>query len=172
MATIGLRADVKKLFFDRAAVMKQINAQKRRYYAKSGATAMRTARRLIRKVVKAKTVQREGLTPVAYAAALKKERYRRASRPGQPPRSRTGLLQKNIFFAFDGPRGGVIIGPVKLGGKGLVPKVLEAGGFSQRRTRAGVMKRDRIAPRPYMAPALRKTKAELPQLLAESFRRS
>lgn len=168
MATIGLRADVKKLFFDRAAVMKKLEAQKRRYYAKSGAFARTTARRSIR--------------PSKYA-----------SKPGEPPKSKTGILRNNIFFAMDG---GVVVGPARLSSRsGRAPRLLEFGG-NVRATRTvyvslGRPGRDstgrfvqnpktkiakgtltKIKARPYMAPTLRKTIPELPRLYAESVRRS
>lgn len=67
------------------------------------------------------------------------------SEPGQPPRSRTGLLKKFIFFAFDPKTRSVVIGPARLTKvRGDVPNVLEYGGTSDGST---------IAPRPFMRPA-------------------
>lgn len=158
MAVIGLRAQVMKSFFDRGAVMKVLNAQERRYMARSGAYVMTTARRSMRKVAKAKKIERAGKTPRQFAEAIKAERYRRASKPGQPPRYRTGGIRKNTFFAFDGPRGGVVIGPARFASAGqMVPKVLEEGGTITRKLKSGRRVRDQIKPRPYMAPALRQT---------------
>ena len=163
--TIGMRAEVMKLFFDREAVMKQVRADQRRYFAKAGGFARTTARQSIRDARKFKKIESKGMSPEEFTGALREARYERSSKPGQPPRSRSHLLRRNIFFAFDPPRG-VIAGPVKLSGKGKIPKVLEVGGQTRNRERSFEIKA-----RPYMAPALRKTVPQLPRLYAESVRR-
>lgn len=170
MPMIGVRAEVMKMFFDREAVMKKIRANHRRFLARSGAYVRKTARQSIRKARKNVKIVREGKSAVQFALEIRNARYERSSKPGQPPKSRTGHLRNNIFFAFEPPRN-VVIGPVKLGGKGLVPKVLEKGGLNRRRLARGGTKVDRIAPRPYMAPALRKTTPQLKSIAASSYRR-
>jgi hypothetical protein len=62
----------------------------------------------------------------------------KVSEPGQPPRSRTGLLKKFIFFIYESAKKSVIIGPAALNIttrsdsgrtlRGRVPEILEYGG--------------------------------------------
>ncbi len=114
------------------------------------------------------------------------------SKPGQPPRSHTGLLKNFIFFAYDADRHDVVIGPVKTHqvfgdafGRpvtGTVPEVLEYGGaitifevfkwgkwrradLRSRRRLAGLPRRKRtarVAARPFMHPAFDIEMAKLP----------
>ncbi len=90
--------------------------------------------------------------------------------PGQPPSSHTGLLKRNIFFAFDRAHGGVVIGPVTLNQKeGMAPRLLEHGGTIVRR-RSGRTVTNRYAPRPFMRPAFTRELASLPPLWRDSIR--
>jgi len=69
----------------------------------------------------------------------------KSSEPGEPPRSRSGLLKKFLYYAFDQSSKSVVVGPAKLAGMdGDAPSILEYGGTSE-----GV----KIKPRPYMRPA-------------------
>lgn len=74
----------------------------------------------------------------------------RPSRPGDPPRSKTGLLRNFIFYSWDPASQSVIVGAQRLSGKGLgqAPARLEHG--------------DRN--RPFMVPALQTGKSKLPEL--------
>lgn len=96
------------------------------------------------------------------------------SRPGEPPRNRTGALRDWILFEYDEREKSVIVGPYKLNVvyfngdgrpvKGTVPSVLEhggdvgvlewkvrvpraGGGFDERWQRADLRSRRRIAER-------------------------
>lgn len=109
---IGARAEIRELFFDRAAVHNAIDEATRAVLMRFGAYTRRTAQQSIRS-------------------------RKKASAPGQPPSSHTGILKHNIFFAFDPANKSVVVGPVYLtgvntgstpeGGK-TVPSVLEFGG--------------------------------------------
>jgi hypothetical protein len=159
--TIGFRADVKKMFFDRAAVMKAIRADERRYFAMAGASIMKTARRSIRK-------------------------RKAVSKPGTPPTNRTGELKKNIFFAFDPATRSVVTGPARFAkGSGKPPGLLEHGGRTraERRMvlkggtgehpRRTVIEKGTVLdykPRPYMEPALVAIVPTLPLLRAKATR--
>lgn len=159
-----VRAEVKKLFFDRAAVMKAISATQRRAFTRAGGFARKTAMRKIRPVGKSRTIVRQGLTAAEFAKQVRAERYRLASKPGQPPKSRTGLLRRNIFFAFDPPNG-VVVGPARFpGGRQMIPRVLEEGGTVRRRARGGRVT-TRIQARPYMAPTMREVQPKLREFI-------
>ncbi len=140
--------DIKRMFFDRAAVRNKTDKATRRVLSKFGAFVRQTAKRSIRK-------------------------RKKASRPGQPPSSHIGLLKRFIFFGFDTVRRSVVIGPVRLTqkGRGEAPSALEHGGFVlMRRSRRGRKKktRARIRPRPFMGPAMEKEKHQLPALWRDS----
>ncbi len=172
MTAIGLRADVKKLFFDRGAVVKSIRADERRYMARAGARGMWLMRNQIRRKLKRKVVYRRGMSPQEYTAARMAEQKRVASKPGESPRGK--VFKKTIFFAFDPPRG-VVIGPVAFRKGQGVPAVLEEGGrvdttfygLNGTRTHRVVA----IEPRPYRAPALRKLLPEIPGIIRSSVRK-
>ena len=80
------------------------------------------------------------------------------SRPGRPPHSHTGLLKRHIYFWPDRKGETVDIGAAALGGTRSddIPGVLEQGGRA---------KAARVQPRPYMGPALDKSKEQLKDIL-------
>jgi len=128
--------NVRQMFFDRKAVRSAVDRTARRVLSKFGAFVRRGAKSSIRK-------------------------RKRTSSPGEPPSSHTGLLKKFIFFGYDRGRRSVVIGPARLNqAVGDAPAALEYGGAStvveglrnRRRKR-----RIRIAARPFMGRAMRKT---------------
>lgn len=113
---IGLSVNqAKTRFFDRL-IHTSVDKATMKNLSKFGAFVRRTAKGLIRKVGKKGT----------------------PSKPGQPPKSRTGILKEFIFFAFDPAARSVVVGPAKTNQvffngagkpvKGTVPAVLEFGG--------------------------------------------
>ena len=186
---IGYKLDkAKSMFFDRKTVLSSVDRATRRVLSKFGAYVRTSAKSSIRK-------------------------RKKVSDPGRPPSSRTGLLKKYIFFAYDGRKQSVVIGPVRLNTKyfdrdvqpktGLVPEVLEYGGSLDvierkigpdmwvrrdlRRRGSGAIvqalaekrfvkangvhhrrRTVRVAPRPYMGPALEREKPKLPAMWAGS----
>lgn len=149
----------KESFFDRKSVLSQMTVKERQVLSRMGAFVRTRARTSIRK-------------------------RKATSAPGQAPSSHTGHLRNKIFFAWDPATRSVVIGPTPLSMQPITPRLLEEGGaislnqqqqhpgapwrtvLSQRSRRAGEAQRIarvRIAPRPYMGPALR---AELPRLPA------
>ena len=85
--------DIKRMFFDRQAVISKVDAATRRVLSRFGAFVRRSAKSSIRK-------------------------RKKAAPPGQPPSSHTGLLKKFIFFGYDADRRSVVIGPTRLNQKG------------------------------------------------------
>jgi len=146
----------KQMFFDTKAVTSRVDAAARKVLSKFGAFVRRGAKSSIRK-------------------------RKRASAPGEPPSSHTGLLKKFIFFGYDRQRRSVVIGPQRLNqkvgdlpaGQAGAPAALEYGGTStvveglrrQRRKR-----RIRIAARPYMGPAFEQEKPKLAAMWRDSIR--
>jgi hypothetical protein len=160
---------MKKLFFSAKAVTSRVDAATRRVLSKFGAFVRRTAKSSIRK-------------------------RKKASEPGQPPSSHTGLLKKFIWFGYEPNQHSVVIGPARLTSKtGETPEILEHGGFlrlqqdtvlrvggsgrdAKGRFTQGRRKKVRkgtklsIAARPYMGPAMDKETPKLPGMWENSIR--
>jgi hypothetical protein len=82
------------------------------------------------------------------------------ARPGRPPHTRRGLLRKSVLYAVDKPRSRVLIGPsARIAGPSAMPH--EFGGR---------FRSERYDRRPFMGPALEKTKERLPRMWAASVR--
>ena len=147
---IGLRvSEAKGLFFDSKKVQSATTKAERRVLSRFGAYVRRSARSSIR-------------------------RRKRASAPGQPPSSHTGLLKRFIFFAYEPRRRSVVIGPVRLNQKsGEALPALEHGGPVRIVSRRGGRRRRRmvtIRPRPFMGPAFEREKPGLPAMWRDSIR--
>ena len=132
--------EIKRMFFDRQAVISKVDAATRRVLSKFGAFVRRSAKSSIRK-------------------------RKKAAPPGQPPSSHTGLLKKFIFFGYDADRRSVVIGPTRLNqkGRGEAPPLLEYGGKATL-VRRGKKKYVTYQARPYMGPAFEKEKPQLPAM--------
>ncbi len=143
---IGLRLDqAKSLFFDRQRVLASTNKAERKVLSKFGAFVRQRSRTSIR--------PRKGSSP-----------------PGSPPFSHTGLLRRNIFFAFDPGARSVVIGPTLLNAKaGVAPRLLEHGGTATLR-RGSRLRPAVYRPRPYMRPAFETEQQKLPSLWKNSIR--
>jgi len=139
---------LKDLFFDTKAVRARTDRATRRVLSKFGAFVRRTARSSIRK-------------------------RKRASQPGSPPSSHTGLLRRFIWFGYDPQKASVVIGPARLsrGGRGDAPALLEYGGRAMLR-RDGRRVRAKYDERPYMGPAFAKEQPKLPAMWRDSVSRN
>lgn len=138
--------EIKRMFFDRQAVISKVDAATRRVLSRFGAFVRRSAKSSIRK-------------------------RKKAAPPGQPPSSHTGLLKKFIFFGYDAARQSVVIGPTRLNqkGRGEAPPLLEYGGKATL-VRRGKKKHVTYQARPYMGPAFEKEKPQLPAMWRGSVR--
>ena len=143
---IGLTIDqAKGLFFDRQRVLNATTRAERRVLARFGAFVRQRSRTSIR--------PKKG-----------------SSAPGSPPHSHTGLLRRNIFFAFDQRARSVVIGPTtRLNGTGQAPQVLEYGGTVVLR-RGGRFQPTQVRARPFMRPAFQAEQSQLPSLWKHSIR--
>ena len=142
---------IKDMFFDRHVVIAAVDNAKRKVLSKAGAFIRTAAKTSIRK--------RKGSAP-----------------PGAPPHSHEGSLRRLILFGYDKPNDSVVVGPVGFK-KSEAPSVLEYGGDTVMLRRVGgrggrlTSQKVKIAPRPYMAPALEKERPKLPLLWRNSVRK-
>lgn len=140
---------IRDMFFDRAAVVRAVDGARRRALSKAGAFIRTAARTSIRK--------RKGSAP-----------------PGAPPHSHEGSLRRLILFGYDKASDSVVVGPVGFK-RSTAPSVLEHGGnatvVSRGRGGRGDPRRVRIAPRPYMGPALERERPKLPLVWRNSIRK-
>ncbi|QOJ16342.1 MAG: hypothetical protein HRU76_01490 [Phycisphaeraceae bacterium] len=141
---------IKDMFFDRHVVIAAVDNAKRKVLSKAGAFIRTAAKTSIRK--------RKGSAP-----------------PGAPPHSHEGSLRRLILFGYDKPNDSVVVGPVGFK-KSDAPSVLEYGGDTVVLRRVGgggklTSQKVKIAPRPYMAPALEKERPKLPLLWRNSVRK-
>lgn len=159
MLAFGIK-EAKGWFFDREVVMKAVDRATADALRKAGSLIRMNARRSMKKAGKD--------DPPAP--------------PGSPPRARTGLLKKFVFYAYDQESKSVIVGPAFLSGgrrNPTVPEILEYGGHQVvrrisrkrafedgRRVRKPtvVERRVKYEPRPYMTPSLEKIKPKMPEL--------
>ena len=142
---------IKDMFFDRHVVIAAVDKAKRKVLSKAGAFIRTAAKTSIRK--------RKGSAP-----------------PGAPPHSHEGSLRRLILFGYDRANDSVVVGPVGFK-KSEAPSVLEYGGDTVVLRRVGgrggklTSQKVKIAPRPYMAPALEKERPKLPLLWRNSVRK-
>jgi hypothetical protein len=135
-------SEIKRLFVDRDAVTNAVDKATLKVLAKFGAFTRTTAKQSIRKVGKKGKV----------------------SRPGQPPKSRTGLLKDFIYFGVEPESKNVVIGPVKLNKRGYAAQALEEGGPSINSDGKSIT----IRARPYMKPAFDKELLKAPEMWRDS----
>lgn len=145
---IGLKIDqAKGMFFDSPKVVAAVDAAARRVLSKFGAFVRTAAKSSIRK-------------------------RKKASEPGSPPSSHTGLLKKFIYFGYDQSRQSVVIGPTRLNNSGgTAPESLEYGGkatVTALRRGKKTSRRVTINERPYMRSALGKELPKLPSMWRDS----
>ena len=115
----------------------------------------------------AKKAKRKGIENLGHAGAAirltakRSIRKRKGPAPaGQPPHTHTRRLPRAIKYAVEKQRGVVVIGP-DVDSLGTAGKAHEHG---------GVYKQEHYEPRPFMGPALEKTKDRLPKMWAGSVR--
>jgi len=177
MATPLVTMRVKALFFDSERVKRAVDPARRRALSKSGAEVRKMAKRAMEQSAKAGRISERELPEdlrrrrrIANRIRKREGRPRlkplnKPSRPGQAPAARrSSPLNKLTLFAFDPRTESVVVGPVGFAGS-KAPEVLEEGG----RTRIGD-RRVRIAPRPYMGPALKQEIPNMPRRWRNSVR--
>lgn len=177
--TMTLQFDMRHAFFDRQAVKRAVDKSARRPLNRIGGMVRMTARRSIRPARRKKLAEYNRYQLSEYRwrqrIGLKPRKLYQASDPGDPPRSRTGVLRRNIYYAYDSYRQSVVVGPARLSRVRHLdnsPEILEKGGVAtikcgpKRRT----VKRVRIERRPYMKPALTKNLPKINGMLRDFVR--
>jgi hypothetical protein len=137
MLKVGVR-EAKAGFFDKQAVLKNMDAKTASALGRFGAFVRQRARSSIR--------------------ARKK-----VSQPGSPPSSHEGGLRRLLFFAYDAKAKSVVIGPTPYR-EGKAPAALEEGGQIVARNRDGRLTIMHYRPRPFMRPAFQAELAKAPEL--------
>lgn len=185
--------EAKGLFFDRAAVLDAIDAAGKRVLPKAGAYVQTDAKRSMRPARQKPTA---ALTPEERASFERRQKLYKsgkskvkpkrplvASEPGEPPRTRTGLIRKFLFFAFDPQTKSVVVGPALLNKSSGAPATLEYGGVTMGIVNAEIMLNGgqrvyrqtemlvKIEPRPYMQPALQRNQAKVAELFRNSIKK-
>lgn len=127
-SAISVTAEMKLLFFDTEAVIRETERKERTALIRIGSAIRRTARSSIRS---RKRKPRD-------AAGSKGRKGLDASRPGSPPLSWEKEVPnlRTIFFVYDASKKSVFVGPLKLqkaarNGTSDVPGVLESGGVAE-----------------------------------------
>ena len=111
--------------------------------------------------------QKASIESLGHAAAVIRLTARRSIRQrpgpspaGKPPHTHTKRLPKSILYAVDKQIGEAVIGP----------DVAVVGTAGEPHEKGGFYKGERFEPRPFMVPALMKTKDRLPRHWADSVR--
>jgi hypothetical protein len=149
-------------FFDRKRVKRSIDKERRKRLSKAGAFVRRGARSKIRKP----GVRRQRRKKSGFDGTT--------SRPGAPPRTHVSGKRsiRLILFAWNPASESVIVGPARFANQmGVnVPRILEHGGRTKYRTKAGETANAHVRPRPFMAPTLAEEAPKFPELFADSVR--
>ncbi len=172
--------EAKEGFFDREAVIKQLDPITRKVLNRFGAYVRITSRGYIKK---ARRKSERDLDP------QERKRYRRASaialyygrakpllpfkpsEEGKPPKTITGLLKKFIFYSYDRTTHSAVIGPALMNSPTGAPAALEFGGTAELTGGPDRGQTIEIKPRPYMKPAFELGLKQLDRFWTEAARR-
>lgn len=168
MSQFGVSIQITKLFFDREKTIRAMNSATRRAMSKAGAF-IRTAARSSIKTRSYKTSAPPGQPPFDHTgfalARVNRQRKKQGLQKIKASMSGVGLHTKGlrtILFGYDDARQALVVGPVRFGGNrgtATAAQVQEFGG----EVRGPRGRQIRVAPHPFMRPALNK---ELPNLPA------
>lgn len=148
-SSLGVKFDMKSMFFDRPAVMKAVEAKERRVLMKVGAYVMTSAKSSIRSKRRPTKGRKRRGRPVKF------------SKPGEPPISWSRRGIKRIFYYWNREAQTVGVGPEQFGNVDITG-TLELGGLAKFKDPAtGNMKQGRWEPRPFMGPALEKNETKI-----------
>jgi len=149
------RFDIRRLFFDKAAVMNQMDTRSRVALAKFGALVRKTA---IASVKEASPSQHApaGSPPFSHMAARRRAINRKRKAEGRP-RVKPGFKGlKHILYAYEPAKRSVIIGPASNRKRSItIPEILEEGKLD-------------TAERPFMGPSFEKSREKLPDIWRSS----
>ncbi len=174
---IDMKIDqAKRFFFDREKIVAAVDKATRDRLSLGGRILQMAARKLIRKAPQKRIADLTEKQRDRYYEAFDKwrdggkvgpkpRRPTASSRPGEPPRSQTGLLRKFLLFVIDLRNRSVVVGPALINKPTGAPRILEYGGTATINGRTVA-----IAPRPFMAPAYEIVRAKLVNLWRDAVR--
>jgi len=149
------RFDVRKLFFDRAAVANHMDTRARRALGKFGALVRKTAIASVKEAPHGRHAP-AGAAPFSHMAARRRVINRKRKAEGRPKAKPRFKGLKHILYAYDPAKQSVIIGPASNRKRSItIPEILEDGKLG-------------ISSRPMMGPAFEQSKSKLPDLWASS----
>ena len=170
VASIGTSlVTIKSLFFDRGAVERAAGKGKIKALSKYGAVVRRTAQTSMR-------YRKSASPPGTPPSAHKSKRLAALKKLGRT-KYNGALLREMLYFAYDPRSGTTVVGPLGFKSKNgvSVPALHEFGGVRQpypnEKFLAGRGKKARVIvlkgsvkypPRPFMAPALKRTLVKFP----------
>ena len=168
-----------EMFIDRRVVADRIGKKKLRVLGRTGGFTRKAMKRSMRKARKPRVkwvevagengerllVYRSGAVRTGSgrfvsrekaAAARQQARKSRKKRfdsggsaPGEPPRYRSKELRDKIFFGVDANEESLVVGPLRFGGTGNVPQLLNEGGRVKHTLPGGETAIANYLPRPY-----------------------
>lgn len=159
----------KEGFFDRPAVLRRVEAARRRNLSRLGAFVRTRAITLLLRHYVGKGFG---------AKSRIRNRHKGETAPaGEAPYAHTGEIPRFLFFGWDQPTESVVVGPALLNKAAPALGALEQGGaatiavyrghgLARRLTRL----RARFRPHPFMRPALEDVKAEAPKVWQNTIR--
>jgi len=173
---IGLKP--KAFFFNSKPVMRAVDRATRKVLSRFGAFVRRTAKSSIRKarMKRISELSPEELKSFRMRQAIAKRegkpkprRPLKSSDPGKPPRNRSGLLKRLLWFGYDIYRRSVVVGPTTAGPKAAGS--IEHGGPV--RITAGPNKGSirQMAARPFMRPAMNENLPQLPAMWRDTVKK-
>ena len=152
---IDVRADVKKLFFDRAAVTNAIDTRARSALGKFGALVRKTAIASVKEAPHGRHAP-AGSPPFSHMAARRRAINRKRKAEGRPKAKPGFKGLKHILYTYDPVKRSVIIGPASNRKRSVtIPEILEEGKLN-------------TSSRPFMGPAFEKAKPKLSELWSSS----
>ena len=147
--------DIRRLFFDKAAVMNQMDTRARVALGKFGALVRKSAIASVKEAPPSRHSS-VGSPPFSHMAAKRRAINRKRKAEGRPKAKPGFKGLKHILFAYEPAKRSVIIGPASNRKRSLtIPEILEEGKLN-------------VAERPLMGPAFENTKASLPSIWAGS----
>ena len=152
---LDAKFDVRKLFFDRAAVASAMDTRARVALGKFGALVRKTAIASVREAPHGRHAP-AGSAPFSHMAARRRAINRKRKAEGRPKAKPGFKGLKHILYAYDPAKQSVIIGPASNRKRSItIPEILEQGELG-------------ISSRPFMKPAFDTARPQLDSLWAGS----
>jgi hypothetical protein len=147
--------DIRRLFFDKAAVMTQMDTRVRVALGKFGALVRKSAIASVKEAPPSRHSS-AGSPPFSHMAAKRRAINRRRKAEGRPKAKPGFKGLTHILFAYEPAKRSVIIGPASNRKRSLtIPEILEEGKLD-------------VAERPLMGPAFERARERLDDFWGQS----